>query len=91
MFVDNFGYAVYAWFVRDGAGFNGAASARADFEAGYYTGRKSEEKRGMTTEGVIIGTFPRLDCFKPQSEPISSSEPEQPAPTACPKTRAKLR
>lgn len=70
VFIDKSGYAVYSWFVRDDAGFNGVAPARADFEAGYYLW-KSEKKQGMTTEGVIIGTFPRLDC-----DPSLISEPE---------------
>lgn len=73
VFVDESGYAVYSWFVRDDAGFNGAAPTRADFESGEYEW-KAEDRVGMTRDGIIMGTSPRLfypKSLKKPSEPFS--------------------
>lgn len=68
VFVDESGYAIYSWFVLDDAGFNGVAPTRADFEAGYFAGWKSdwkgEKKEGLTEDGVIIGTSPKVFAEK---------------------------
>lgn len=60
VFIDESGYAVYSWYVHDDAGFNGDAPSLEDFKSGVYGGWKSENREGMTTEGVIIGTYPKL-------------------------------
>lgn len=60
VFINDSGYAVYSWLVRDDADYTGAAPSREDFEAGVYGGWKPENREGMTAEGVIIGTCPKL-------------------------------
>lgn len=59
VFVDNSGYAVYSWFVPNDANYRGDAPSLADFEAFCYDGWKSN-KEGMTKDGVVIGTYPKL-------------------------------
>lgn len=59
VFVDESGYAVYSWCVQNDAGYNGDAPSLADFKAGEYEW-KSEDKVGMTRDGVIVGTCPYL-------------------------------
>lgn len=76
VFVDDSGYAVYSWYVRDDAGFNGDAPSFEDFKAGEYEW-KAEDRVGMTRDGAIMGTCPRL--FYPKSlqkppEPFSKPE-----------------
>lgn len=63
IFVDNSGYAVYAWFVPDNANFSGAAPSGSDFEADEYAW-KSDKKEGVTEAGAIIGTSPKLHFTK---------------------------
>lgn len=65
VFVDESGYAVYSWFVNDEAGYNGDAPSLADFKAGTYDGWRSESKVGMTDDGVVIGTSPKLFYKEP--------------------------
>lgn len=65
VFIDESGYAVYSWFVQDDPAYKGDAPARADFEAGTYDGWKSEDKLGVTKDGVTIGTCPKLFAEKP--------------------------
>lgn len=60
VFVDESGYAVYSWCVQDDANYRGAAPSLADFKAGTYDGWRSGDKQGMTDDGVIIGTSPKL-------------------------------
>ncbi|MDE6731613.1 MAG: hypothetical protein K2J77_01880 [Oscillospiraceae bacterium] len=59
VFIDESGYAVYSWCVQDDADFNGDAPSLENFTAGEYEW-KAEDRVGMTRDGVIMGTFPRL-------------------------------
>lgn len=73
VFIDDSSYASYSWCVDDDAGFNGEAPSADDFKTGVYTW-VSEDKEGMTRDGVIIGTSPRLAYSKSTtSKPSGSS------------------
>lgn len=65
VFIDESGYAVYSWFVQDDPAYKGDAPSRADFEAGTYDGWKSEDRLGVTKDGVTIGTSPKLFVENP--------------------------
>lgn len=60
VFIDESGYAVYSWVVEDDPAYKGDAPDRANFERGAYVGWKSEDKLGITKDGVTIGTSPKL-------------------------------
>lgn len=60
VFIDDGGYAIYVWYVPNDASYSGAAPTRADFYAGDYSGWQSENRKGLTEDGVIIGTYPKL-------------------------------
>lgn len=60
VFIDESEYAVFSWFVPDDPAYRGDAPALADFKAGTYDGWKSEDKLGVTKDGVTIGTYPKL-------------------------------
>lgn len=60
IFVDKSGYVVYAWAVPGVSGFAGSAPSGGDFEAGFYGSWKSAKKEGVTLDGAIIGTSPKL-------------------------------
>lgn len=60
IFVDSSGYVVYAWAVPSVSSFSGDAPDGGDFEAGFYGSWKSAKKEGVTTDGAVIGTSPKL-------------------------------
>lgn len=59
-FVDKSGYVVYAWVVPGVSSFSGTAPDGGNFEAGFYASWKSAKKEGVTTDGAVIGTSPKL-------------------------------
>lgn len=60
VFVDKSGYVVYAWVVPGVSSFSGTTPDGGDFEAGFYASWKSEKKEGVTTDGAVVGTSPKL-------------------------------
>lgn len=60
VFINSSGYVVFAWCVTDKADFSGAAPNGADYEAGFYSGWRSKKKEGVNTDGVPVGTYPKL-------------------------------
>lgn len=60
VFINSSGYAVYCWYVADNTSFSGDAPVGTDFEAGYYDKWKSNKKEGVTPDGHIVGTSPKL-------------------------------
>lgn len=78
IYVDNSGYAVYAWFVPDNGSFSRTAPSGSDFEKDEYAW-KSAKKEGVTTEGTIIGTSPKLHYPAAAS---TADAPTADAPTA---------
>lgn len=60
-FIDNSGYAVYAWFIAESGDYNGTAPTGSDFEATFYGQWKSEKKEGVISgAGTVVGTYPKL-------------------------------
>ena len=60
VFINSSGYVVFAWCVVDKADFSGAVPNGADYEAGFYSGWKSEKKQGVNSQGIPVGTYPKL-------------------------------
>lgn len=60
LFINSSGYVVFTWFVSDNASFSGNTPTGADYEAGFYDKWKSEKKEGVNSDGVPIGTYPKL-------------------------------
>lgn len=60
VFINSSGYVVFAWCVVDKANFSGNVPNGADYEAGYYAGWKSQKKEGVNSDGVPVGTYPKL-------------------------------
>lgn len=60
VFVDTSGYVVYAWVVPGVSSFSGTTPDGGDFEAGFYASWKSDKKEGVTGEGAVVGTSPKL-------------------------------
>lgn len=60
VFVDKSGYVVYAWVVPGVSSFSGTTPNGGDFEAGFYASWKSAKKEGVTTDGAVVGTSPKL-------------------------------
>lgn len=59
VFADSSGYAVYAWFVPNVTDYTGTAPTGAAFEANSYIW-KSAKKEGVTADGSVVGTSPKL-------------------------------
>lgn len=60
VFINSSGYVVFAWCVVDKADFSGAAPNGADYEAGFYSGWKSQKKEGVNADGIPVGTYPKM-------------------------------
>lgn len=60
IFINSTGYAIFTWVVVDTTTFTGPAPNGADYEAGFYSGWKSEKKDGVNENGVPVGTYPKL-------------------------------
>lgn len=67
VFINSSGYVVFAWCVVDKADFSGATPNGADYEAGFYSGWKSQKKEGVNADGMPVGTYPKLG-YKVASE-----------------------
>lgn len=55
---DKSGYAAYAWYVPNDPQYSGASPTAEDFASGFYSWGTDVD--GLTSENVIMGTFPRL-------------------------------
>lgn len=60
VFINSTGYVIFAWVVVDTADFSGAAPNGGDYEAGFYSGWKSQKKEGVNADGTPVGTYPKL-------------------------------
>lgn len=60
VFINSSSYVVFAWCVVDKADFSGAVPNGADYEAGFYSGWRSQKKEGVNADGVPVGTYPKM-------------------------------